>query len=91
MQLNRKVANDEVEGAMDQTNHLVDVTAKHTTLKPNLDSLSELMEGCSNLKKLVILTSAVASLEQVSPKSILDSVGEDIHQQVGKDVFTGAG
>ncbi|MCO6514522.1 MAG: type VI secretion system tip protein VgrG [Snodgrassella sp.] len=91
MQLDRKVANDEVEGALNQANHLVDVTAKHTNLKPNLDSLSELVEGCSNLKKPVILTSAVAGLAQVSPKSILNSVGEDIHQQAGKDVFTGAG
>ncbi|KDN13103.1 hypothetical protein SALWKB12_0910 [Snodgrassella communis] len=33
----------------------------------------------------------MAGLAQVSPKSIINSVGEDIHHQAGKDVFTGAG
>lgn len=91
MQLDRNVAIKEINGALDQAAHLADVTAKHTTLKPNLDTLTDLGECCVDLEQPVILTSAVAGLAQVSPKSILNSVGEDIHQQAGKDIFTGAG
>ncbi|ORF38810.1 type VI secretion system Vgr family protein [Snodgrassella alvi] len=91
MQMDRTVAVKEIEGALSQASHLADVTAKHTSLKPRLETLSDLGENCAYLEKPVILTSAVAGMAQVSPKSILNSVGQDIHQQAGKDVFTGAG
>lgn len=90
-QLDRPLATQQIEGAVSQAAELARVTGRHTLLTPELGTLKALAQACSQLQAPVVLTSAAAGLVQVSPESMLNSVEQDLHQQAGGDVFTGAG